>query len=64
MKEKIIIFTETKRKCDDLTGRMRSEGFPAMCIHGDKMQKERDWVLDEFKNGATQILVSQDFHKF
>ena len=23
--------------------------YPAMCIHGDKQQKERDWVLGEFR---------------
>merc|ERR1711994_1064928 len=38
----------------------RRDGYPAMCIHGDKQQKERDWVLGEFKNGATMILVATD----
>merc|ERR1712080_385728 len=47
---------ETKRKCDELTRLMRKDGWPAMCIHGDKEQKERDWVLNEFKNGSTSIL--------
>ena len=46
---KILIFVETKRKCDELTRLMRRDGWPAMCIHGDKQQKERDWVLSEFK---------------
>ena len=31
-----------------------------MCIHGDKQQKERDWVLGEFKHGSTTILVATD----
>ena len=57
---KILVFTETKRKADDLTRLMRREGYPAMCIHGDKQQKERDWVLNEFKNGSTTILVATD----
>ena len=39
---------------------MRKDGWPAMCIHGDKQQKERDWVLGEFKSGATTILVATD----
>ena len=29
-KNKILIFVETKRKCDDLTRLMRRDGFPAM----------------------------------
>ena len=57
---KILIFVETKRKCDELTRLMRRDGYPAMCIHGDKQQKERDWVLGEFKHGATTILVATD----
>ena len=57
---KILIFVETKRKADDLTRLMRRDGYPAMCIHGDKQQKERDWVLGEFKQGSTTILVATD----
>merc|ERR1739842_257969 len=57
---KILIFVETKRKADELTRLMRRDGYPAMCIHGDKQQKERDWVLGEFKHGATTILVATD----
>lgn len=43
---KTLIFVETKRKADDLTRRMRRDGWPALCIHGDKSQSERDWVLN------------------
>jgi len=57
---KIIVFAETKRKVDDLTRRMRREGWPAMCIHGDKSQQERDWVLSEFRSGRAPILVATD----
>jgi len=57
---KILIFVETKRKADDLTRLMRRDGYPAMCIHGDKQQKERDWVLGEFRKGSTSILVATD----
>jgi superfamily II DNA/RNA helicase len=57
---KVLVFTETKRKCDELTRLMRKDGWPAMCIHGDKEQKEREWVLQEFKTGSTAILVATD----
>ena len=39
---------------------MRKDGWPAMCIHGDKQQKEREWVLGKFKSGSTGILVATD----
>ncbi len=34
--------------------------YPARCIHGDKRQEERDWVLSEFKEGRSPILVATD----
>lgn len=43
---KTIIFAETKRKVDELSGQMRSVGWLANSIHGDKPQSERDWVLN------------------
>ena len=43
---KTIVFVETKRRCDELTRKMRRDGWPAMGIHGDKSQQERDWVLN------------------
>uniref|UniRef100_A0A672M1X9 RNA helicase n=1 Tax=Sinocyclocheilus grahami TaxID=75366 RepID=A0A672M1X9_SINGR len=57
---KTIIFVETKKRCDDLTRRMRRDGWPAMGIHGDKSQQERDWVLNEFKYGKAPILIATD----
>uniref|UniRef100_A0A8C5DX54 RNA helicase n=1 Tax=Gouania willdenowi TaxID=441366 RepID=A0A8C5DX54_GOUWI len=57
---KTIIFCETKKRCDDLTRRMRRDGWPAMGIHGDKSQQERDWVLNEFKYGKAPILIATD----
>uniref|UniRef100_T1HCR9 RNA helicase n=1 Tax=Rhodnius prolixus TaxID=13249 RepID=T1HCR9_RHOPR len=44
---KAIIFVETKKKVDDITKSIRSEGWQAICIHGDKSQQERDYVLSD-----------------
>ncbi|KAM6175788.1 putative ATP-dependent RNA helicase DDX5 isoform 2-T2 [Erethizon dorsatum] len=57
---KTIVFVETKRRCDELTRKMRRDGWPAMGIHGDKSQQERDWVLNEFKHGKAPILIATD----
>ncbi|KAG1658544.1 putative ATP-dependent RNA helicase DDX5 [Nymphon striatum] len=57
---KTIIFVETKRKVDELTKKLRRDAWPAMCIHGDKSQNERDWVLNEFRSGKSPILVATD----
>jgi ATP-dependent RNA helicase DDX5/DBP2 len=58
--EKMIVFVETKRGCDQLTRSLQHNGFPARCIHGDKSQDERDWVLADFRNGKCPLLVATD----
>ena len=32
---RILVFSETKRMCDQLVRNLRQEGFPALAIHGD-----------------------------
>lgn len=39
---------------------LRCEGYAAISIHGDKSQPERDYVLNEFRNGKASILVATD----
>eukprot|EP00899_Mesostigma_viride_P009288 jgi/Mesvir1/18360/Mv14253-RA.3 len=57
---KILIFVETKKSCDTLTRQLRMDGWPALSIHGDKSQAERDWVLQEFKTGKSPIMLATD----
>ncbi|KAH1117467.1 hypothetical protein AAZX31_17G082700 [Glycine max] len=57
---RILIFMETKKGCDQVTRQMRVDGWPALSIHGDKNQAERDWVLAEFKSGRSPIMTATD----
>ncbi|KAL8465573.1 hypothetical protein ACS0TY_034890 [Phlomoides rotata] len=57
---KILIFVETKKGCDQVTRQLRMDGWPALSIHGDKNQDERDWVLAEFKSGRSPIMTATD----
>ncbi|KAB8227578.1 DEAD-box ATP-dependent RNA helicase DBP2 [Aspergillus alliaceus] len=57
---KCLIFTGTKRIADEITRFLRQDGWPALSIHGDKQQQERDWVLNEFKAGKSPIMVATD----
>lgn len=57
---KTIVFIETKRRVDEITRKMKREGWPAVCIHGDKTQQERDWVLQDFRSSKAPILVATD----
>jgi len=58
---KVIIFVETKKKVESITKTIGSYGWPALSIHGDKSQNERDYVLRSFrKGGQCSILVATD----
>ncbi|KAK0077074.1 hypothetical protein PV326_010317 [Microctonus aethiopoides] len=57
---KTIIFVETKKKVENITRNIRRYGWPAVCMHGDKSQQERDYVLREFRNKKGSILVATD----
>ncbi|GAB4860655.1 Envelope glycoprotein gp160 [Ancistrocladus abbreviatus] len=57
---RVLIFVETKKGCDQVTRQLRMDGWPALAIHGDKDQTERDWVLAEFKSGRSPIMIATD----
>lgn len=57
---KTLVFASTKRSCDDVAYYLRDEGWGALSLHGDKAQLERDWVLDQFRTGRTNIMVATD----
>ncbi|XP_031251794.1 DEAD-box ATP-dependent RNA helicase 52C-like [Pistacia vera] len=55
-----LVFVETKRGADALEHWLLMKGFPAIAIHGDKVQRERERALKSFKRGSTPILVATD----
>ncbi|KAI1167908.1 Phosphomethylpyrimidine kinase-domain-containing protein [Nemania serpens] len=57
---KCLLFVGTKRVADEITRFLRQDGWPALSIHGDKQQNERDWVLDQFKTNKSPIMVATD----
>lgn len=57
---RIIVFCGTKRGCDDLEMMLRRDGFQCAAIHGDKGQRDRDWVLQSFKSGRISIMIATD----
>ncbi|KAL7122386.1 hypothetical protein ACP275_01G043100 [Erythranthe tilingii] len=57
---RILIFTDTKKGCDQITRQLRMDGWPALSIHGGKSQAERAWVLSEFRAGKSPIVTATD----
>jgi len=57
---KTIIFVETKKKADNICRELKRSNFPAVAIHGDKSQNERDAALSDFKTGRRPVMVATD----
>ncbi|MGC1472592.1 MAG: DEAD/DEAH box helicase [Psychroserpens sp.] len=55
-----IIFCRTKAGTNQLTEKLKGEGFSIEALQGDMQQKERDKVMRAFKNESLQYLVSTD----
>ncbi|OEH80495.1 hypothetical protein cyc_06910 [Cyclospora cayetanensis] len=56
----VIVFVETKKKADMIEDYLLNETFPAISIHGDRTQEEREDALRHFKSGHRPILVATD----
>nr|KAJ3422293.1 Eukaryotic initiation factor 4A-III [Polyrhizophydium stewartii] len=55
-----VIFCNTKRKVDWLTEKMREANFTVASMHGEMPQKERDAIMQEFRQGASRVLITTD----
>ena len=55
-----IIFCNTKKMVDELTENLKNRGLQAEGLHGDMTQKQRDFVMNRFKNGGLEILIATD----
>lgn len=58
--KKVLVFSETKRDVERLTGDLVKEGLKAESIHGDKKQTQRIRALTAFRNNTVNILVATD----
>ncbi|MGI8844354.1 MAG: DEAD/DEAH box helicase [Gemmatimonadaceae bacterium] len=58
--DSVLIFTRTKHGADKLLGELRRAGIQAETMHGDRSQSERTRALENFKSGATRVLVATD----
>jgi ATP-dependent RNA helicase RhlE len=57
---KILIFVRTKVRAERVCKAMERANIVTKTIHGDKDQKERFKVLEDFRNNKTKILIATD----
>ena len=58
--ERVIVFTRTRSRADATCRRLKKAGYTAEAIHSDRSQNQRRRALDNFMNGATDVLVATD----
>ena len=57
---RILIFVNTKAGVENLTYRLKGNGWPAEGITGDLPQRKRFQLMSQFKKGQIKILVATD----
>ena len=55
-----LFFVRTKRGADRLAADLSAAGAPALAIHGNLNQNQRQRALDAFTSGAQRVLVATD----
>ncbi|XP_075149989.1 ATP-dependent RNA helicase vasa isoform X2 [Haematobia irritans] len=53
-----IVFVETKRGADFLASLLSETEFPTTSIHGDRLQRQREEALADFKSGKMKVLIA------
>ena len=59
-RELTLVFVRTKRGADRLVKRLATHGVPALAMHGNKSQRQREQALARFESGAVDTLVATD----
>ncbi|WP_408071065.1 DEAD/DEAH box helicase [Butyrivibrio sp. JL13D10] len=55
-----LVFCNTKKKVDELTGILKNKGYRAEGLHGDLSQYQRDTVMNLFRFGQADFLIATD----
>jgi ATP-dependent RNA helicase RhlE len=58
--DRVLVFTRTKRGADRVCRNLQQAGIAASALHGNKAQNARVRALNNFRSGATRVLVATD----
>lgn len=58
--DRSLIFCNTKKMVDEITGKLKEKGYEAEGLHGDLSQNQRDTVMNLFRSGRCTILIATD----
>jgi ATP-dependent RNA helicase RhlE len=57
---RVLVFTRTKHGADKVVKALGHGNIPAMAIHGNKTQSQREKALGAFRSGGCRVLVATD----
>ena len=57
---KPLFFATQKKKVLDLEKAMNEHDFTVSAMHGEMDHIKRDFIMKEFRTGATRILITND----
>jgi ATP-dependent RNA helicase len=55
-----VIFCNSRKKVEWLYQKMKDANFTVSCMHGEMSQKERDQIMNEFRNANSRVLIATD----
>jgi len=55
-----LVFVGTKSMTDTIAEQLKESGYRTASLHGDLRQRQRDFVMKQYRNGALNILVATD----
>jgi ATP-dependent RNA helicase len=55
-----VIFCNSRKKVDWLSNELKKAGFTVTSMHGEMEQKEREATMNEFRSGASRVLITTD----
>ncbi|KAL8610589.1 hypothetical protein ACOMHN_006308 [Nucella lapillus] len=55
---RVLVFVGQKRNADFLASFLSQSGYPATTIHGDRLQREREEALADFKKGKSPVMIA------
>ena len=58
--DRCMVFCNTKGSAERIAYFLRLSGVDAQCIHGDIAQSQREKIMDAFRRGELEVLVSTD----
>jgi superfamily II DNA/RNA helicase len=59
-RELVLVFVRTKRGADRLARKLQARDVPALALHGDMSQGQRERALARFRSGKVKTLVATD----